>query len=48
MSSGSSFSPSLSARALQLTPAFKPGGQLELQSERVLPRGAVEIVYSGR
>jgi dihydrofolate reductase len=30
----------------QLTPAMRPDGRLEMKSQRALPRGAVEIVYS--
>jgi dihydrofolate reductase len=37
--------PIFAGEGMQLTPAIKPGNRLELESERALPGGAVEILY---
>jgi dihydrofolate reductase len=38
--------PILAGEGMQMTPAVKTDERLELKSERVLPRGAVELIYS--
>ena len=37
--------PIVVGEGMRLSPAFHPGGRLELKSERALPGGAVEILY---
>jgi dihydrofolate reductase len=39
--------PILAGEGMQLTPAFSTDERLTLKSERVLPKGAVELLYEG-